>query len=255
MRDKLNSDTSDGRAPRLVSTKNLIEDIRIIKEPSEVELIRQTIEIIERAFKKTKKTIKPGLTEREIAIEMEYNLRKEGAEGIPFDIIIASGERGALPHGIASEKIIKNGELVIVDFGSQYKGYNSDCTRTLSVGKPDERQKDIYKIVSMAQREAINSVKPGLRASEIDAKARKFIANAGYEGNFGHSTGHGVGLEVHENPRIAETENDIIKKGMVFTIEPGIYIPKWGGIRIEDMVVVTENACEVLTSSIEREFE
>ncbi|MBI5747674.1 MAG: aminopeptidase P family protein, partial [Nitrospinae bacterium] len=190
--------------------------------------------------------------ENEIAIEMEYQLRKEGAEGIPFDIIVASGERGALPHGIASDKIIKDGELVILDFGSRYMGYNSDCTRTLSVGRLDERQKDIYSIVLDAQREAIKSIKPGLKASEIDSKARQFIIEKGYGENFGHSTGHGVGLEVHENPRIAEGQDDIIKEGMVFTVEPGIYIHGWGGVRIEDMVLVTKEGCEVLTSEIEK---
>ncbi|MBI3584748.1 MAG: aminopeptidase P family protein [Nitrospinae bacterium] len=239
----------------LTPVKNIVEDVRMVKEPSEIEFIKKAIGIIDRAFKRMKKIVKAGSKENEIAIEMEYQLRKEGAEGIPFDIIVASGERGALPHGIASDKIIKDGELVILDFGSRYMGYNSDCTRTLSVGRLDERQKDIYSIVLDAQREAIKSIKPGLKASEIDSKARQFIIEKGYGENFGHSTGHGVGLEVHENPRIAEGQDDIIKEGMVFTIEPGVYIHGWGGVRIEDMVLVTKEGCEVLTSAIEKEFD
>ncbi len=236
----------------LTPVKNIVEDVRMVKEPSEVEFIKKAIGIIDRAFKRMKKIVKAGSKENEIAIEMEYKLRKEGAEGIPFDIIVASGERGALPHGIASDKIIKDGELVILDFGSRYMGYNSDCTRTLSVGRLDERQKDIYSIVLDAQKEAIKSIKPGLKVSEIDSKARQFIIEKGYGEYFGHSTGHGIGLEVHENPRIAEGQDDIIKEGMVFTVEPGIYIHGWGGVRIEDMVLVTKDGCEVLTSEIEK---
>ena len=240
---------------QLVPAKNIIEDIRIVKEPLEIELIRESIKITERAFRGVKGMIRQGSREDEIAIEMEYRLRKEGAEKVAFDTIIASGERGALPHGKASNKIIENGELVIVDFGSTYKGYNTDCTRTLSTDGFNARQEEIYKTVLMAQREAIKSVKPGLKASEIDSKARGFITDAGYGENFGHSTGHGVGLEVHEEPRIAEGQDDIIREGSVFTIEPGIYIQEWGGVRIEDMVVVTKDGCEVLTSAIEKEFE
>lgn len=248
LQDKLNSTL-------LVSTKNLIEDIRIVKEPAEMECIRGAIGIAERAFRTIKKVIKKGCKERDIAIEMEYRLRKEGTEAIPFDIIVASGERGAMPHGIAGDKVIKNGELVIVDFGSRYNGYHSDCTRTLLIGEGDKRQREIYEIVLSAQREAINAIKPGLKASDIDSKARGYIKDAGYGDNFGHGTGHGVGLEVHENPRIAEGQDEIIiKEGMVFTVEPGIYIPGWGGIRIEDMVLVTKNGCEVLTSVIEKEL-
>ena len=236
----------------LIPIKNMVEDVRMLKEPLEIEFIRKAIGIIERAFKTIKKIVKAGSEENEIAIEMEYQLRKEGAEGIPFDIIVASGERGALPHGVASNKIIKDNELVILDFGSRYNGYNSDCTRTLSSSRLDERQKDIYSIVLDAQRETIKSIKPGLKASEIDSKARRFIKDAGYGEKFGHSTGHGVGLEVHENPKIAEGQDDMIKEGMVFTIEPGIYIHGWGGVRIEDMILVTKEGCEVLTSSIEK---
>ena len=245
LQNKLNSNS-------LIPLENLIEDVRMVKEPQEVKFIKKAIGIIERAFKKTKKFVKAGSKENEIAIEMEYQLRKEGAEGIPFDIIVASGERGALPHGIASDKTIKDGELVILDFGSRCMGYNSDCTRTLSVGGFDERQKNVYNIVSAAQIEAIKSIKPGLKVSEIDSKTRQFIIENGFGENFGHSTGHGVGLEVHENPRIAAGQDDIIKEGMVFTIEPGIYIPGWGGVRIEDMVLVTKEGCEVLTSEIEK---
>jgi Xaa-Pro aminopeptidase len=247
LQDKLNP-------PMLVSTKNLIEDIRIVKEPAEVKCIREAIGVAGRAFKKIRGVIKQGCKERDVAIEMEYLLRKEGTEAIPFDIIVASGERGAMPHGIAGDKVIKDGELVIVDFGSRHKGYHSDCTRTLAIGGFDKRQREIYEIALSAQREAVKAIKPGEKASEIDSKARGYIKDAGYGNNFGHSTGHGVGLEVHENPRIAEEQDDIIKEGMVFTVEPGIYIPGWGGIRIEDMIVVTNDGCEVLTSAIEKEF-
>ncbi len=248
LQDKLNP-------ARLVSTKNLIEDIRIVKYPEEVDCIRKAIGIAGRAFKGIRGIIRQGCKERDIAIEMEHRLRKEGTETIPFDIIVASGDRGAMPHGIAGDKIIKDGELVIVDFGSRYKGYHSDCTRTLAMGGFNTRQREIYDIVLSAQRNAIKAIKPGEKASEVDSKAREHIKNAGFGDNFGHGTGHGVGLEVHESPRIAEGQDDIIKEGMVFTVEPGIYIPGWGGIRIEDMALVTKDGCEVLTSSIEKEME
>ncbi|MBI5183498.1 MAG: aminopeptidase P family protein [Nitrospinae bacterium] len=238
----------------LIPCVNIVEDIRVIKEPSEIEYIKKGGQIIEKVFLRINDIVKRGLKEKEICAEIGYQLRKGDSEGEPFDLIVTSGERSALPHGRAGDKVISDGDLIILDLGAKYMGYNSDITRTVVVGKPHKREEDIYKLVRLAQSRAIESISPGIMAKEIDAMTRNIISEGGYGDNFGHGTGHGVGLAVHESPKIAWDEEVIIEKGMVFTIEPGIYIPGWGGIRIEDMVVVTVDGCEVLTSGINREF-
>jgi len=238
----------------LIPCVNIIENIRMIKDASEIEYIKKAVQIIEKVFLKICDIIKGGFKEQDIAVEIGYQLRKAGSEGEPFDVIVASGERSALPHGVAGDKVISDGDLIILDFGAKYMGYNSDMTRTFVVGESYSRQEDIYRLVTLAQTRAIESIRPGILAKEIDAIARDIISEAGYGENFGHGTGHGVGLAIHESPKIAWEEDIIIEEGMVFTVEPGIYIPGWGGVRIEDMIIVTSDGCEVLTSAISKDL-
>ena len=238
----------------LIPCINIVEDIRAIKDPSEIKYIKKAVQIIERVFFKISNIVKVGLKEKKIDAEIGYQLKKAGSEGEAFDVIVASGERSALPHGIAGDKVISDGDLIMLDFGAKYMGYNSDITRTFVVGEPESRQEDIFRLVSLAQTRAIESIRPGILAKEIDAKARDIISEAGYGENFGHGTGHGVGLAIHEFPKITWQEDVVIEEGMVFTIEPGIYIPGWGGVRIEDMIMVTSDGCEVLTGGINKKL-
>lgn len=234
----------------LLSTAHFIEDFREVKSLEEISCIKKAVAISALAFKKIVPMVKIGVTEKEIATQLEYEMSRNGSERVAFDTIVASGERGALPHGIASSKKIQAGEMVTIDFGATYKGYHSDCTRTLFVGEVDSKQKDIYNVVYSAQKKAIETVKAGVTAHEIDLKARAYIKKSGFGENFGHGTGHGVGLEIHEGPVIREGQETTLKKGMVITVEPGIYIPESGGVRIEDMLLVEEEGYTVLTSSI-----
>ncbi len=230
-------------------TKDLIESLRIVKDEDEIKTIKKAINIAEKAFLETAGKIKAGIREKEIALELEYQIRKRGGGMIPFDTIVASGKRGALPHGVATGKVIKSGEPATIDTGATYSGYNSDMTRALIVGKKvTKRYKEIYNLVLEAQMEAISNVKPGVPWKEIDSIARGIIAKAGYGQYFEHGTGHGIGLAVHELPKITPKGNGILEEGMLFTIEPGIYIPNFGGVRIEDMVLVTSTGYKVLTT-------
>ena len=237
----------------LVSTRNLLEDIRAVKEPKEINSIRKAAEIVYKTVKFLLGFIRPGLTEKEIASQIELVLRANGAEKAAFEPIVASGASSSMPHYTPKKetKLLPN-DMVLVDFGASYQGYNSDLTRVFFLGKISQKRKDIYDIVRTAQRRAIRKVKPGILVSKIDKEARDFIAKKGLAKFFGHSTGHGIGLEVHEPPAIFSENDSNLKPGMVFTVEPGIYIPGWGGIRIEDMVLVTETGCEVLTKDVPR---
>jgi Xaa-Pro aminopeptidase len=192
--------------------------------------------------------IRPGVPEREVALGLEFAMKNAGADDKSFDFIVASGPRGALPHGKASDKKIQVGELVTLDFGAVYRGYHSDETVTVAVGTPDSRQKEIYSIVRDAHDKALEAVKPGISLKDLDGIARRYIEGKGYGNYFGHGLGHGVGLEVHEKPTVSFRSEQTAGEGMVFTIEPGIYIPDWGGVRIEDTVVVTQDGCRLLTS-------
>ncbi len=231
-------------------TYGLVEDIRVIKDDGEIGEIKKAIEIAAKAFKRTSKKFLPGASENKISAELEYQIRKGGAERIAFDFIVVSGKRGSLPHGTGSEKVLKAGEMVTIDFGAKYNGYHSDCTRTLPIGDFGQKGAKIYNIVLSAQTEAIKGVRDGVPAKEVDRIARDIIEDAGYGECFGHGTGHGVGLEVHEAPRISANSDTILKAGMIITVEPGIYIPGFGGVRIEDMLLVTKEGCEILTSAI-----
>jgi len=226
-----------------------VEQLRLCKDDAEIKYIEEAARFADEAFEKIIPAVKPGITEREIALQLEYIMRQSGADGAAFKIIVASGSRSALPHGVASIKLIQEGDLVTFDFGAVYRGYHSDITRTVVLGKPEQRQKEIYQIVLEAQMRAISALKAGVRASDIDQAARGVIEKNGYGRYFGHSTGHGLGLNIHESPRLSSKDETILQPGMVVTVEPGIYLPDWGGVRIEDTVLVEGNGCRALTKS------
>ncbi|RQW77584.1 MAG: aminopeptidase P family protein [Geobacter sp.] len=224
-----------------------LDDLRIIKSVDELQLLARCAEIASEALIGVLATINAGASEREVALALEFAMRRAGADDKSFDFIVASGSRGALPHGKASDKIIQSGELVTIDFGAIYEGYHSDETVTVAVGTPDNRQKEIYSTVKEAHDMAMEAVRPGISLKELDDVARRFIEERGYGAYFGHGLGHGVGLEVHEKPTVSFRSDQRAEEGMVFTIEPGIYIPGWGGVRIEDTVVVTMDGCRPLS--------
>ena len=232
----------------MVHLSGELAGLRAVKEAEEVARIKKAVQIASDSFLKTASRMIPGFSELAIAEFLEYQFRRRGGERPSFDTIVASGSRAALPHGAASEKRLAKGETVVVDFGTRFQGYHSDETKTLILGKPDAKTKRIYEIVRRAQAKAIQTVRPGVTGREIDAAARGLIQKAGYGKFFGHGTGHGVGLAVHEDPVISPRGKAVIEEGMVFTVEPGIYVPGWGGVRLEDMVRVTSNGCERLTS-------
>lgn len=231
----------------LVPTDGLIERLRYVKDESELAVLRKAVEIADAAFEHILTVLRPGLTEREVAIELEMHMRRLGAKGSSFDIIVASGERSALPHGVASDRVIGKNEFVKMDFGALFDGYCSDLTRTVVIGEPSDKHREIYDIVLEAQRNAIAGIRAGITGREGDALARDVIAARGYGDRFGHGTGHSVGLDIHESPRLSRLDESVLEPGMVLTVEPGIYLPGFGGVRIEDIVVVREGGCEVLT--------
>ncbi|WP_304413266.1 Xaa-Pro peptidase family protein [Sporosarcina sp. ZBG7A] len=231
----------------LIPTAGLVEKLRIIKTPEELEVLKQAAKIADDAFTHICGFIKAGMTELEVANELEFFMRKQGATSSSFDTIVASGIRGALPHGVATDKKIETGELVTLDYGALYNGYISDITRTVAVGEPSEKMREIYEITLAAQKLAVEGIKPGMTGIQADAIARDYIASKGYGEAFGHSTGHGIGLEVHEAPGLSFRSETVLEPNMTVTAEPGIYLPGIGGVRIEDDLVITENGCERLT--------
>ena len=237
------------QAFNLLPGSQFLAQLRVIKDHEEVILLKKAIDLADQGFKHILSYIKPGIKEKDIALELELFLKKNGAEAKSFDFIVASGSRGALPHGAASDKEIKIGELVTMDFGCIYKGYCSDITRTVGVGKLENKQKEIYNVVLEAQLTGLNFIQANVECQDVDSIARKIIEKAGYGEYFGHSLGHGIGLEVHEDPKLAKNNNQLLKPGMVVTVEPGIYVPDFGGVRIEDIVLIHENCIEILTKS------
>ena len=221
--------------------------IRTVKDAGEVEILGQVAAIASQSLLEIVGRLQPGMVESEVAWALEVAMRERGAEGKSFDFIVASGERGSLPHGRASEKRIAAGELVTIDFGAIYRGYCSDETVTVCMGEPDGKQREVYETVLAAQLAAMDAVRPGMSFKELDAKARDYIASKGYGEYFGHGLGHGVGIDIHEHPAASPRSKNVIQEGMVFTIEPGIYIPGWGGVRIEDTVVVERDGCRRIT--------
>lgn len=232
---------------KLVATNSIVEKLRIIKDENELILIKKAIEIAEEAFTQLLPEIKAGVSEKELARNLEDYMRRLGAEGASFPIIIASGKRSALPHGNASDKLLDYGDLVTFDFGAKYQGYISDITRTLAIGEVDEQQQEIYEIVLEAQLNALANIKPGMTGIDADLFTRDVITGYGYGENYGHGTGHGIGLDVHEAPTVSARGKETLKPGMVITIEPGIYLAAVGGVRIEDDVLVTDTGLEILT--------
>jgi Xaa-Pro aminopeptidase len=233
----------------LVPVSGLVEKIRLIKTEQEIKIIKVAANIADAAFNHIITYITPGKTELEVSNELEFFMRKQGASSSSFDIIVASGLRSALPHGVATEKIIEKGDFVTLDFGALYNGYISDLTRTVAIGEPSEQLKEIYQIVLDAQMKSLDEIKPGMTGIQADAVARDHIKSKGYGEAFGHSLGHGIGLEVHEGPGLSFRSNTVLEPGMVITIEPGIYVPGVGGVRIEDDTVVTSTGNEKLTHS------
>lgn len=238
-----------GKKINLKPLKNFVESLRIMKKPSELARIKTSIQRAESAFRKLRPFIKTGATEQKLALKLEDLLRKEGCKMLPFGVIVASGSMSALPHARPTGRRLKKGDLVVFDWGGECDGYYSDMTRTVLLKGTDiSRQKELYYNVLEAQDRAIRSIRPGILAAEIDAAARDYIAEQGYGDFFGHGTGHGVGLAVHEKPVISWRNKERMKDNMVFTVEPGIYLPGLGGVRIEDMVVIRKGRAELLTS-------
>lgn len=226
---------------------NAIGSMRMVKDEEELACIRKAQEIAEIAFENILRFIKPGVTERQIALELDRVMLENGAESVSFDTIALTGKNTSMPHGVPSDTKVQEGDFVLMDFGAVYKGYHSDMTRTVCVGEPDEEMKKIYNIVLQAQTAALDAARAGMPGFQLDLIARDIIEQAGYGKNFGHSLGHGVGLEIHEAPNAAPKYRNKLKAGAVITVEPGIYLPGRFGVRIEDFVILTENGCINLT--------
>jgi Xaa-Pro aminopeptidase len=240
--------------PQLVPTPNLVESLRIFKEPGEVEALQRAVDLADAAFVDVAERIEPGWTERRVAWEIEKYIREHGGDAISFDTIVAGGPWGAMPHAYPRDRQLESGEAVVIDMGAEVDGYMSDLTRTIVLGKPDDQFKKIYDIVLTAQLTAEEMVQQGMGGEECHMIAHNVIEAAGYGETFGHSLGHGVGLQVHEAPRLGRRSRDELKDGMVFTIEPGIYITGWGGVRIEDMVVMEGGKARVMTAAPKLRF-
>ncbi len=237
------------QGPEWVPVTGLVEDIRIVKDDGELESIRRAARIADEAFAEILPTVRAGRSEEEIALDLEFCARRLGAEGLSFPLIVASGERSALPHGRASERRIREGDLVTFDYGVVYGGYCSDATRTVAVGEPEPEARRVYETVLAAQRAALDAVRAGPTGFAVDAVSREIIGDAGYGEYFGHGLGHGLGLAVHEAPKLSYKDADEpLRAGMVVTVEPGIYLPGRFGVRIEDLVIVEEGGAEVLTT-------
>ena len=232
--------------PRLNS---VILNQRKIKSEDEMKEIRAAQAITDKAFLHMLKVIKPGLCEKDLQLELDYFMLKNGATGLAFDTILAAGANGSMPHAVPSMNIVKEGDFVTMDFGAAHNGYCSDMTRTVAVGKISEEQEKVYNLVLNAQLAAIDAVKAGVPCNSIDAVARAMIYGAGYDGKFGHGLGHSLGLEIHENPRFSPLCSDLTEEGIVMSVEPGIYLDGQFGVRIEDIVMVTKDGCDVITKS------
>jgi Xaa-Pro aminopeptidase len=234
---------------QLKPVKELPEKLRQIKDPSEMALMRSAGQITDRSFHHILAYIKPGVKEKDLAVELEHYMRLQGASGPSFDTIVASGWRSALPHGVASDKRVEKGDMIVFDFGCLYEGYCSDMTRMVCVGRPNAEQKKVYGIVKRAQEAGLRKIREGVTAGEVDEESRRKIRAAGYGQHFGHSLGHGVGVEVHEEPRLGPKNAEVLRSGMAVTCEPGIYLEGKFGVRIEDLVLVQKGGHENLYRS------
>ncbi|MBW1742549.1 MAG: aminopeptidase P family protein [Deltaproteobacteria bacterium] len=230
----------------LVPTEGLVEDLRMIKEPREIDAIEKSLALSESVFETLIESLRVGTSEKELAWTIEKGLREAGADSIAFPPIVASGPNAALPHAIPTDRAIKEGEPILFDWGARLEGYCSDISRTVVLGSPDDTFTEVYQVVRDAQSLAIEAMKPGVSTGAVDAIARDHIAAKGFKDYFGHALGHGVGLATHEKPRLSHVRPMNLEAGMVATVEPGIYIPGWGGVRLENMVVVEEDGTVVL---------
>lgn len=233
----------------LKPTTGLAGELRMVKEPGEIALIKRAVALSDAAVAHAAKILKPGITELKLAWEIEAHMREHGSESLPFEVIAAAGPNAALPHARPSARPIRAGEPVVIDIGARAGGYASDLTRTLILGKPPAEFRKVYDLVLKAQLAAEAGIRPGMTGAEADALARAVIAEAGYGARFGHGLGHGVGLATHEAPRVGPSSKDVLADGMVFTVEPGIYLPGWGGVRIEDTVVLENGKISVLSQA------
>ena len=237
-----------GLSVEMIPTDNMVENLRVIKDETEIEKTRKALRIAENAFSETLNALKPGMTEKEVAWILEVKMREAGADTLSFPTICAAGPNSALPHAIPEDRVIKKGEPLLFDWGVRLNGYCSDTSRTIFIGKPDEKFVLLYETVREAQKRAMDAVKPGKSGIEIDRIARSYIDDMGYKDKFGHGLGHGTGLAVHEGPRLSPLSDATLTPGMIVTVEPGIYIENYGGVRIENQVVVRENGAEILNS-------
>lgn len=236
-----------GKGVKLRPMKGLVESLRAVKSAAEIDTIRRSVQVNSKALAQTLKKVKPGMTELEVAAELDYRMRKLGAEGAAFETIVACGARSALPHAQPTSEKLKNDQVLLIDMGASLEGYASDMTRVVHLGEPGARIRGLYEAVLEAQLQAIAAVKPGASCAEVDAAARSALKKRKLDQYFTHSTGHGLGLEIHENPRVGAKVETVLQAGMVITIEPGVYVKDFGGVRIEDTVLVTETGVEVLT--------
>jgi Xaa-Pro aminopeptidase len=237
------------RGTKLVPLSGLLRTARMVKDARETKLLREAIAATDKAFRKIVKRLKPGLTEKEVALEIERQLLLAGADRLSFPSIIAGGPNSADPHAEPTDRKLKKRDNVKLDFGGEVQGYHADLTRTVFLRKPSKKQREIYETVLEAQLRAIDACRPGALAKDVDAVARDYIKQAGYGDAFSHGLGHGVGLAVHEGPGLGHTSEDVLAAGMLVTVEPGIYLEGWGGVRIEDVVLITNKGHEVITQA------
>lgn len=231
----------------LVPVENMVEDIRVVKQDIEIQATRRAIAVAELAFEKMMRALQPGMTEKEVAWTLEKNMREAGADSLSFPTIVASGPNSALPHAIPTIRRIRKGEPILFDWGARLDGYCSDTSRTVVIGEPQEPFRRVFDTVVEAQRKATAAIHAGASTKRVDSQARQYIDAQGFKGRFGHALGHGTGLMVHEPPRLSPLSDTVLAEGMLVTVEPGIYIPDWGGVRVENQVVVRRDKAEVLT--------
>lgn len=239
---------------KLVAVNNMVETLRAVKEPAEIEFIKKASSITDAAFESVAKKIKVGMTEKQIAWELEKAIHEKGGQSLAFDIIVGSGPNAALPHAKPSDRPVNEGETIVIDMGARYAGYASDLTRTICLGKADAKLKKVYNIVLKSQAAAMHKIRRGMTGKDADALARDVIKKAGYGEAFGHSLGHGVGFAEHELPYLSVNSDEPLTDGMVFTVEPGIYLSGWGGVRIEDTVVMEKGKVVPLTGAIKADY-
>ncbi len=229
--------------------EDVLYSLRAVKSSAEIEYMRQAQALTDETFEYILDYIRPGKTEKAISLEMEFYMRKRGSEGVAFDFIVVSGENTSLPHGTPTDRVVQKGDFITMDFGAKVQGYCADMTRTIAIGEVDDRQIEVYETVLNAQLEAMKHIKAGAVCKDIDAVARNLIDNAGFKGCFGHSLGHSLGIEVHEAPGFNWRDNTVLKSNMLLSVEPGIYLENQFGVRIEDVICVSENGFENLTKS------